>query len=96
MGEVIDFAVEKRKRDEEELDDLSAAVDAIIEDLDLTPQPYFMPSALGFGPTDITGMYIIDKQDAIDALVKIMIALDGMGEGDLADKISKVVGDEFK
>tara|TARA_R100001082_G_scaffold103960_2_gene74979 strand:+ start:402 stop:716 length:315 start_codon:yes stop_codon:yes gene_type:complete len=96
MDNVISLCDERTRREQIELDGLERLVKDLVKDIDIDSlsQPYFNPLELEMGYTYIQPIKEVAQLDTIiTKLMNIVIDLDEIGHGAIADKVSEVVAD---
>jgi|TARA_R110001592_G_scaffold275122_3_gene542108 hypothetical protein len=106
MAEIIDITKYIKKKEEENLNDMSQRLADIISGLDMSEQykmymeesdnyVYGMPYLFTMFPTQPADE-VKSLSDVTDVLTTLTITLDGMGHSKWADQISSIVGDMFQ
>ena len=105
MADIIDITEYIKKKEDDELEDLSQRLADLISDLDLTEQyemymgneddyVYGMPFIFTMFPPQQTNE-VKSLSDITDVLTSLTITLDGMGHSKWANQISDIVGEMF-
>ncbi len=107
MAEIIDLTKYIKKREERELDELSARLANLISDLGLEEQyemymantedyVYGTPYIFTMMPPPSSDTQKVETlSDVTDVLTTLVLQLDGMGYSKWANQISDVVGEMF-
>ena len=105
MADIIDITKYIKKKEDDEIEELSQRLADLISDLDLTEQYemymsnednyiYGMPFIFTMFPPQQTNE-VKSLSDITDVLTSLTITLDGMGYSKWANQISNIVGEMF-
>lgn len=96
MAEVVSLAEYRKKKEEAEINRLKEELESLIEDLEIVPEPYFIPvtsdyAFMGSPSYDTTPAYNPTASDCAIELYFVSCVLKSLGELEAARDIDKIV-----
>ena len=96
MSNVVSLAEWKKQKDEEEIERLEAELASLVGDLDITPEPYFVPIDMYIPAAATTNFGVISRvnptvKDCTVDLQFISWVLESLGEEEASNTINKIV-----
>jgi hypothetical protein len=94
MSNVVSLAEWKKRKDEEEIRSLQEELDSLIGELDIQPEPYFVPIDMFITGSELYGAMVRMQPTIKDCVIDLRFvswALESLGEKEASDSINEIV-----